>query len=79
MSAFTLTKLPCEGNTEYGIRIESADYGIREYPCVSTDKSETEKLIHRLDTGDVSPLHFDDIVRDYILELAYERMKRNHL
>ena len=63
--------------TEYGIRIEIDGRIFREYPAVTTAREEAERLLHRLSEADLSALHYDDVVRDYILELAYEKIARN--
>ena len=68
-----------EDCTVYGVSVSNAQGMLLTYPDISASRSETERLLHRLRDGDVSPLHYDDVVRDYILALAYERIQRNGL
>ena len=68
-----------EDCTVYGVRVSDAQGTILSYPDISASRGETERLLRRLSVGDVSPLHYDDVVRDYIIELAYERLQRNGL
>ena len=79
MPEFT-TIISTEGGTkEYGLRILFEDGSVREYRSLSPIASEAERLRDRLSDSDVSPVHYDDVVRDYILETAYERIDRNRL
>ena len=68
-----------DGAVTYGVSIISARGTTRTYPDISASRPEAERLLRRLRTDDVSPLHYDDIVRDYIIELAFERIQRNGL
>ena len=67
------------GGSTFGIRIETDQGETRAYPDISERRSDAERLMRRLEQGDVSPVHCDDVVRDFILELAYERLSRNGL
>lgn len=67
-----------EGIT-FGVQLESAMGQCYAYPEISDRRSDAERLMHRLKQSDISPVHFDDVVRDYILELAFERLQRNGL
>ena len=64
------------GTTRYGIRIDGPDGQPIVYPDISEREEDARRLLQRL-SGDVSPVHFDDVIEDYILELAYERIRRN--
>ena len=65
--------------TVYGVSVSNTQGMLLTYPDISASRGETERLLRRLRDGDVSLLHYDDIVRDYILALAYERLQRNGL
>ena len=79
MFEFTLTKTAFPEKTEYGILISEDGETVRAYPAVSARQDEAERLRQRLSRGDISPLHFDDVVRDFLLELAYDRIADNRL
>lgn len=49
------------------------------YKYISCVRKNVERLISRLENEVISPVHFNDIVRDYILELAYAVIDANGL
>ena len=79
MTTATLLQTELADGTVYGIRIKTDRGQTFTSPDISEHCSDAERLLRRLDQGDVSPVHYDDVVRDYIMELAYERLDRNGL
>lgn len=79
MYQFDLIRREKDGRFAFGVRILSGGSVFREYPCISSDEEEAVRLRRRLACGDLSPVHFDDVVRDFILEQAYEKIEKNHL
>ena len=79
MIEWELTQSYSDGKTVYGVRTTKAENLPVAYPEISSDRHEAEMLLQRMGQSDLSPLHFDDVVRDYLLELAYKRMARNGL
>ena len=64
----------------YGIEIHTAAGEKSEYAFVSPCKEEVERLASRLsESDDISPIHFDDIVRDCIAELYFSLIDANGL
>lgn len=53
----------------YGVEMVSGG-NVVEFPDVALSSSAVERLIDRLQTNEVEPCHFCDVVRDYIGELA---------
>lgn len=74
---YELTQSHQDGLTVYGVRICEPGGKFRDYPEISENKNEAVRLLRRMEQGDLSPLHYDDVVRDYLLELAFTRMERN--
>ena len=79
MTGIELLENKRDGHVVFGLLIRGADGREYEYPDISSDRGETERLQRRLASADIAPMHYDDIVRDYIMELAFERMERNGL
>ena len=77
MAENRLCSATTEGETMYGVSVTDADATIRNYPFISSRKSEAERLLDRIQGADLSPLHVEDVVADYLLEIAYDRMKDN--
>ena len=77
MISFVLEPSESGEQTTYGIRILKGNETLRFYPSVSEYREDAVRLINRLERNDVSALHYDDVVSDYILELAYNRILKN--
>lgn len=63
--------------TLFGIIIETEDRKFR-FPYISESKDEVIALLNRL-KKDISPMHYNDIIEDYIIGKAYDRLKDNGL
>ena len=63
----------------FGIAVKENGKTVVSYPDVSRSKEEAERLRRQMERSDLSPVHYDDVVRDYLVELMYERMERNGL
>ena len=48
----------------YGITCEG-----REIKDISTDKAKVESLINRCNQNNLSPLHLDDVIEDFLVDL----------
>ena len=79
MATATLLTTEHPDGFTYGVTIKSEKGQICTYPEIADRRSDAERLLRRLEQGDVSPVHYDDVVYDFILELAYERLERNGL
>ncbi|MBQ6065687.1 MAG: hypothetical protein IJK89_02610 [Clostridia bacterium] len=79
MATTTLVQTEQADGITFGIRIATDQGQIFTYPEIAERRADTERLVRRLKLSDVSPLHYDDVVRDYILALAFERLRRNGL
>ena len=67
------------GSSGYGVLIETSQGDILSFPCISYCKEETDELLARMLRSDLQIVHFSDIVRDYITELYYRRLRQNGL
>ncbi len=79
MFEFILIQPEAEDNAQYGIRINKEGKPYRTYPEIADNRTDAERLLKRIADGRLSALHFDDVVTDYLLELAYLRIERNGL
>lgn len=50
-----------------------------EFRCISYNLSEARELAARMAGADLSAVHFGDVVRDFLTELYYRRLKVNGL
>lgn len=58
-----------QGRTVYGVRARLGS-GIWEWADVAADRRQVEELLRRLEIARPEPCHLQDIVEDYIGELA---------
>ena len=69
-----------KGIRYYGVEISAENGDIYRYNVISPCKEEAIHLVERLSTADdISPVHFNDIVRDYITELYLSVIDANKL
>ena len=61
----------------YGLSIPGTPDTNYIYPAVSARKKDVLRLMDRFTDQDISQIHYDDIVRDFILETAYDLIKIN--
>ena len=67
------------GSTVYGLKILFENDVAREYPFISLDRNEVHSLICQMEAGDLSPVHYDDIVSDYLQFLFQKKLHYNGL
>lgn len=79
MTKATLLKTENAEGIAFGVLLESYCGKTYIYPEIADHRSSAERLIRRLEQSDLSPVHYVDVVRDYILEQAFERLRRNGL
>ena len=79
MTKATLLKTEKAEGITFGVLLESDSGKTYIFPEIADLRSGAERLIRRLDHSDLSPVHYGDVVRDYILEQAFERLRRNGL
>ena len=75
----TQTYALCRSAHGFGVRIKTAAGDTVEYPCVSYRRKAVRCLIGRLSGARLDPVHFDDVVRDYITEQYFEQLALNGL
>ena len=64
----------------YGVEIKTENGDIFRYDLISPCKEEAKRLAERLSAvNDISPIHFKDIVRDYLTELYLSAIEANGL
>ena len=69
----------CGVSSGYGVLIETAQGDVLSFPCISYCKEEADELLARMLRSDLQIVHFGDVVRDYITELYYRRLRQNGL
>ena len=79
MTTFSITDRKADGRTCYGISVKAESGRLYTYPDVSSVCEEARRLVNRLKQSDLAECHFNDVVRDYLFELLYERLERNGL
>ncbi len=67
------------GSSVYGLKIQSANDLLREYPFVSYVRNEVQSLVCQMEEGDIAPVHYDDIVSDYLMLLYQKKLRYNGL
>lgn len=63
----------------YGLKIETDSGEDHRYDYISSIYSDAIALCERLSDTDVAPIHFNDIVRDHITQIYYEKLEINQL
>ena len=61
----------------YGLNIHGAMDKNYTYPAVSVHKNDVLQLMDRFTNDGISHVHYDDIIRDFILESAYDLIEAN--
>ena len=79
MVHFCLIERVDDDSPLFGIAVKENGKTVVSYPEVSRSKEEAERLLRRMERSDLSPIHYNDVVRDYLFELMYERMEKNGL
>ena len=67
-------------NTDvFGLQIRCANGEIREYRFISPFSGDVQALICQMRSADISSVHFDDIVADYLKKLFIDKLYFNGL
>ena len=74
---FVLTQTLTEDTTVFGIRSEQKSERTIVYPYISPFRSDVLRLLDRLNSEDLSPVHYNDIVEDYLWDL-FDRILRTN-
>ncbi len=77
LSKVEMTKEINEENISYGLNININD-NIYKYRNLCNKLTDIEQLILQLDNKDISEAHIDDIIRDFIVGNAYDRIIINN-
>ena len=70
---------PFPNERGFGLRIETAAGDTVEYPCISFERERVQTLIGRMSAAMLAPVHFNDVVRDFITEQYLELLALNRL
>ncbi|MCH5199021.1 MAG: hypothetical protein J1E34_08975 [Oscillospiraceae bacterium] len=77
---YTLIKSNAGGRANvYGIKIDTSAGKSVFFPYISENRRDAERLLSRMEKGDISIHHIGDIVRDYITGLYFEKLCINGL
>lgn len=79
MPKYSLIHSSLNGKSFFGIRIETNHDTVYEYRYISAFYEEADELIRKMSKDYISPVHFDDIVTDYLAQLYYDILLRNGL
>ena len=63
----------------FGLRIESPDGVAVEFPWIAHDRKTAVILLRPLRGAGVDPVHFGDVVRDFITEQYLKQLEYNRL
>ena len=78
-TAYSISQQTHCGISVYGIRIQSGDRILREYPYVSPAQDDVVTLLRQMQQEDVAPVHYDDIVKDFLYLLFLKKLQYNGL
>lgn len=79
MAVLCMTDRSVDGCTRYGITVKAESGRLYTYPDVSSVCEEARRLLNRIQQSDLAECHYNDVVRDYLFELLFERLERNGL
>lgn len=79
MQKYSLIQSSINGITVYGISICAEDGSVYEYRYISSFFNEADELIKKMSKGYIAPVHFNDIVTDYLAQLYYAKLAVNGL
>lgn len=79
MTKYSLICTNVNGKKFYGIRIEALNGDVYVYRYISSFYEEADELIHKMMQDYISPVHFNDIVTDYLAQLYYAKLSMNGL
>lgn len=78
MRKIELTQKSVNNSKIFGLNISENETAL-SFPEISPDKERIEHLISRLENEDISMLHIQDIVRDFITESTCDILIANSL
>lgn len=78
-SGYYVIKTEQNGTEVYGLQIRCANGEIREYLFISPFENDVHDLIRQMSAADISAVHFDDVVADYLKKLFIEELFLNGL
>lgn len=79
MKNVTVIESNKNGCKMYGIEIVTENSEILCYQELSSDKESVEKLARNLDNSDISAVHINDIVGDFIIGESYDKLAINNI
>lgn len=79
LTKYSLICSNINGRNCYGIRIEPTDGNVYVYKYISTFYEDADELLHKMSKDYISPVHFNDIVTDYLAQLYYAKLSINGL
>ena len=77
--SFVLYHTTVDGITFYGVFGRAADGSEQCFPVISPLRSDVEVLIRRVNGSDLDPVHYRDVVEDYLFELYCGVLRANGL
>ena len=63
----------------FGLRIETAAGDTVEYPCISYETDLAHAFVKRMSGTQPDPVHYGDVVRDFITEQYLDQLRYNRL
>ncbi len=58
----------------YGLQISDTSGKTYSYKNIAENKEDAEELVSRMSAEYISPVHFTDIISDFIMEKAIEKI-----
>lgn len=75
---YSLVESVKNGVRMYGIRIVTQNGSVSEYDGISPFAEDADELIRQMSQDYISPVHFNDIVTDYLVRLSMKKQASIH-
>ncbi|MBR3767886.1 MAG: hypothetical protein IKL10_06570 [Clostridia bacterium] len=67
-----------KGSTIFSIRITTTEKEFNYYG-ITENKEDAEALSEQIKAGNISPVHFNDVIHDFIIGKAYDKLIMNKI
>lgn len=74
MNQFQILESSASGDKTFGLKITSTNGDVFTFENISHNRSDVERLNAQMSGADISSVHFRDIVCDFIVLLAAEKI-----
>jgi len=71
---YSIIKTKKNNRTLYGLQISDTSGKTYSYNCVAENKEDVEQLVNQMSSDYISPVHFADIISDFITKKALDKI-----